>query len=64
MITDTKKVLHGMIERLPASRVDLVLSFVKFIEYEDFEQNEALLSEHSLAKDWLSEEEDSAWGNL
>ena len=56
--------LEYMISNIPDNKLDIVLAFVEFILRQDAEINNSLLSEPSLAKDWLSEEEDAAWENL
>ena len=53
-----------MISNIPDNKLDIVLAFVEFILRQDAEINNSLLSEPSLAKDWLSEEENAAWENL
>lgn len=56
--------LEYMISNIPDNKLDIVLAFVEFILRQDAEINNSLLSEPSLAKDWLSEEENAAWENL
>lgn len=56
--------LEYMISNIPDNKLDIVLAFVEFILRQDAEINNSLLSEPSLAKDWLSEEENTAWENL
>lgn len=43
-----------------------VLDFIRFLENKSFKKTSetAVLSEASLAKDWLKPEEDKAWQNL
>ncbi len=53
------------LEQIPDPLIDEVMNFVQFIKYKHSEALEnALLSEKSLAKDWLTEEEDKAWQDL
>lgn len=61
---ETKQMITNLISQVPESKLDTVLAFVKFILLEDENINNTLLSEPSLAKDWMSEEEDAAWQNL
>ena len=56
--------LEYMISNIPDNKLDIVLAFVEFILRQEAEINNSLLSEPSLAKDWLSEEENAAWENL
>ncbi len=56
--------LEYMISNIPDNKLDIVLAFVEFILNQETEINNSLLSEPSLAKDWLSEEENAAWENL
>ena len=53
------------LEHVPDPLLDEVLDFVQFIKRKHAEKIEsALLSEASLAKDWLRPEEDEAWQDL
>ncbi len=53
------------LEHVPDPLLDEVLDFVQFIKRKHAEKMEsALLSEASLAKDWLRPEEDEAWQDL
>lgn len=61
---ETKQMITNLISQVPESKLDTVLAFVKFILLEDENINNTFLSEPSLAKDWMSEEEDAAWQNL
>ena len=56
--------LERLISNIPDNKLDIVLAFVEFILNHETEVNNSLLSEPSLAKDWMTEEEDSAWENL
>lgn len=58
-----RQLLENLISSIPESKLDIVIEFTKFILYEEAAIN-PLLSEPSLAKDWLLKEEDSAWENL
>ncbi len=54
------------VKEMPEPALDEVLNFVRFLKAKQAsELNEAaLLSEQSLAKDWLRPEEDEAWQHL
>lgn len=63
------------IEYIPEPLLNEIVDFIQFLknkhlsqktlEMEEINQQEtALLSESSLAKDWLSKEEDEAWKHL
>lgn len=60
----TQQIIQDLISQVPESKLDTILSFVRFILLEDSEASSALLSEPSLAKEWLNDEEDSAWEDL
>ena len=63
----SREILIKEIETLPFDFVDEVYHYVSFLKKirKQAELNEiTLASEQSLAKDWLSAEEDIAWGNL
>ncbi len=60
----TQKLIENLISNAPENKLNIILAFVKFVLSEDDETNNALLSEISLAKDWLNDEEDTAWQNL
>ena len=53
-----------MISNVPENKLDIILVFVQFVLHEESDINNSLLSEPSLTKDWLCEEEDDAWKNL
>ena len=60
----TKQLIENLISNAPEDKLDTILAFIKIVLYEDNAINNSILSEASLAKDWLSEEEDAAWQNL
>ena len=60
----TQQIIQDLISQAPENKLDTILAFVRFVLLEDGEASSALLSEPSLAKDWLSDEEDSAWKDL
>ncbi len=61
-----KETLAKELEQIPDSLLPKVLEFIKSLkEQHQIEQLEtSLLSESTLAQDWLSSEEDEAWQNL
>ncbi|MCI8490447.1 MAG: DUF2281 domain-containing protein [Lachnospiraceae bacterium] len=60
----TQQIINELISNAPENKLDIILSFVKFVLQEDDTTNNSLLSEPSLAKDWMLAEEDDAWQNL
>ncbi|MBW4478029.1 MAG: DUF2281 domain-containing protein [Tolypothrix brevis GSE-NOS-MK-07-07A] len=63
---NTKDLLLREIEQVPEFLLTEVLDFLQFIKAKHLEQNTqiSILSEFSLAKDWLKPEEDEAWQDL
>lgn len=59
-----QQLLESLISSIPENKLDIIIEFTKFILYEETAIDNSLLSEPSLAKDWLLKEEDSAWENL
>lgn len=59
-----QQLIEHLISNAPENKLDTILAFVKFVLYEESEINNSLLSEPSLVKDWLNEEEDATWENL
>lgn len=59
-----QQLLENLISNIPENKLDIIIEFTKFILYEESAIDNSLLSEPSLAKDWLLKEEDSAWENL
>ena len=67
MNRNIKEQLLQEIEKTPDSTLREVLDFLLFIKSRELQQDQveiSLLSEPSLAKDWLSHEEDEAWQHL
>ncbi len=60
----TQQKIVNLISNAPENKLDTILSFVKFVLLEGSEPDNSFFSEPSLAKDWLTKEEDSAWKNL
>ena len=62
----TKQMILKEISKVPEPMLEEVLDFIKFLESKSFRKisETAVLSEATLAKDWLKPEEDEAWKNL
>lgn len=60
----TQQIITDLISHAPENKLDIILSFVKFILQENDTTNDFLLSEPSLAKDWMRTEEEEAWKDL
>ena len=63
----SKQDLMKEIETLPFNLIDEVYHYISILKQakEQVKINDiTLASEKSLAKEWLSPEEDAAWGNL
>lgn len=62
-----KEQITQELEKLPEPVLQEILDFVQFLQTK-YQQNKMLeitiMSESSLAKDWLTPEEDAAWQNL
>ena len=63
---NTKELLLQEIEQVPEPILEEVLDFLRYLKaHKVFQKQEAtLLSEASLAKDWLRPEEEEAWRDL
>ena len=59
-----QQLLENLIADIPENKLDIILAFVKFVLHEESSINNSLLSEPSLAKDWLRKEEEDAWKDL
>lgn len=61
-----KEAILKEVEELPPSLLEAVAIFVRFLKTKAGEEKlaAAALSETSLSKDWLSQEEDEAWRDL
>lgn len=67
MSRNIKEQLLQEIEKTPDSTLKEVLDFLLFIKSRELQQEQveiSLLSEPSLAEDWLTPEEDEAWQHL
>ena len=62
----TKELLISEIEQVPEPFLPEVLDFVLFLKAKILREklDMAIMSESSLAKDWLTPEEDEAWQDL
>ena len=59
-----QQMIADLISTAPDNKLDIILSFVEFILKENDNIDNTLLSEISLSKDWMCEEEDRAWKDL
>jgi len=62
----TKEILINEIGEVPEPLLGEVLDFVHFLKTKNVQEklDIAIISESSLGKDWLKQEEDEAWQNL
>ncbi len=63
---ELKKLILKEIENMPNEYLKEIFDFINFLETKIKEKNleTTLLSESSLKKDWLRQEEDEAWQDL
>lgn len=60
-----KELIAHELDKVPEENLDALLRFVRSLACKRAEEPEpALLAESSLAKDWLTPEEDAAWADL
>lgn len=59
-----QQMITELISTAPDNKLDIILSFVEFVLKGNDSMDNTLLSEVSLSKDWLREEEDMAWKDL
>ena len=61
-----KKELKEKIDKLPENSLEEISDYIDFILFKKYNkiQDITKASEKSLAKDWLTKEEDEAWKNL
>lgn len=67
MYSRIKEQLIQEIEETPDSTLKEVLDFLLFVKSKELQQEQqeiSLLSEPSLAQEWLTPEEDEAWQHL
>lgn len=60
----TQQMLENLISDAPEDKLNIILAFAESVLLDGTDINSSLLSEPSLAKDWLTKEEDTAWENL
>ncbi|MDR2117873.1 MAG: hypothetical protein LBP87_15970 [Planctomycetaceae bacterium] len=65
-MSEPKKMLHSLVDELPEESYGQVIDYILYVKnLTKKQQHETLfLSEKSLAKDWLSQEENLAWADL
>lgn len=63
---NVKKLIIQEIEQVPEPLLEEVLDFLRFLKAKQSRERleTAILSETSLQKEWLSQEEDEAWQDL
>ncbi|OPY50483.1 MAG: hypothetical protein A4E49_02701 [Methanosaeta sp. PtaU1.Bin112] len=63
---ETKELIYKEIEFFSENYLQEVLDFIHFLKEKASREKieKAILSESTLAKDWLSPEEDEAWEDL
>ena len=63
---NTKEAIAHEIEQVPEPLLEQVLEFLLSLksQYQQEKLEITMMSESSLAKDWLSSEEDEAWQDL
>lgn len=59
-----QQMITKLISTAPDNKLDIILSFVEFILRENADIDNMLLSESSLSKDWMLEEENTVWKDL
>jgi len=59
-----QQIIENLISDASDNKLDIILAFITFVLRENNELDSALLSEPSLTKDWMREEEEAAWQNL
>ena len=66
VLMTTKQMILNEIKKVPEPMLGEVLDFILFLENKSRRKisETAILSEASLAKDWLKPEEDEAWQSL
>ncbi|MEP6513392.1 MAG: hypothetical protein ABJA79_05960 [Parafilimonas sp.] len=68
MISENKKKVDTYLDKISDDYLNEVLNFLKFLELNQTQsiqdKTSMLLSEDSLAKEWLTHEEEAAWKDL
>lgn len=59
-----QQIIENLISTAPDKQLDIIIAFIQFVLNENNEYNNALLSEPSLSRYWMQEEEDTAWQDL
>lgn len=68
MIAENKKKIDETLNKIPDQYVGEILEYLSTLQYKQkdlpTDDSSMLLSEESLAKEWLSKEEEEAWSHL
>jgi hypothetical protein len=68
MITENKQIIIESLDNLSDNYLEDVVAYLRFLKYkqkyEKIDMSSMLLSEKSLSKEWLSNEEEVAWLHL
>ncbi len=68
MIAENKKRIDEKLNKIPDEFIADILDYLNDLESKQkptvADMSSMLLSEHSLAKEWLSKEEEEAWAHL
>jgi hypothetical protein len=68
MVIKNKEKIQKILQQLPDNYLDEVIEYLRFLEFKNknkiTDKSSMLLSEKSLAKDWLTPEEDEAWKDI
>ncbi len=64
MIAENKKKIDETLTKISDEYVGDILEFLDKLESSRPDKSSMLLSEQSLAKEWLSKEEEEAWAHL
>ncbi len=59
-----QQIIENLISSAPDKKLDIIIAFIQFVLNENSEHSNSLLSEPSLSRDWMKEEEDTAWQDL
>lgn len=60
-----QQIIADLIAHAPENKLDTILSFIQFVLLEENNKiSDSLLSEPSLASDWMRTEEEDAWKGL
>jgi hypothetical protein len=68
MVIKNKEKIQKILQQLPDNYLDEVIEYLRFLEFKNknkiTDKSSMLLSEKSLAKDWLTPEEDEPWKDI